>query len=104
VPVGMLTMRRLRAPARHKPGIEQHQRRALWPPPRETTSNIQNRAAGKPLCGRFGPGTDAHNQIQGVTSSRFDYRVRSSRAADAEVAPRLSLPRVRPLPVYLSLA
>jgi hypothetical protein len=54
--VGMLTMRRLKAPARHKPGIEQHQRRALWPPLRETASYLQNRAAGKPLCGRFGAG------------------------------------------------
>ena len=54
--VGMLTMRRLQAPARHKPGIEQHQRRALWPLLRETASYLQNRAAGKPLCGRFGAG------------------------------------------------
>jgi hypothetical protein len=54
--VGMLTMRRLQAPARHKPGIEQHQRRALWPHLRETASYLQNRAAGKPLCGRFGAG------------------------------------------------
>ena len=38
----------LQAPARHKPGIEQHQRRALWPPLRETASYLQNRAAGKP--------------------------------------------------------
>ena len=52
--VGTLTMRRLQAPARRKPGIEQHQRRAPRPPLRETTSNLQNRAAGKPLCGRFG--------------------------------------------------
>ena len=51
---GMLTMGRLQAPARHKPGIEQHQRRALWPPLRETASYLQNRAASKPLCGRFG--------------------------------------------------
>ena len=49
-------MRRLQAPARRKPGTEQHQRRVLWPPPRETTSNIQNRVVGKPLCGRFGAG------------------------------------------------
>ena len=38
--VGMLTMRCLQAPARHKPGIEQHQRRALWPPLRETASYL----------------------------------------------------------------
>ena len=55
--VGTLTMRRLQAPARHKPGIEQHQRRALWPHLRETASNLQKRAAGKPLCGRFGAGS-----------------------------------------------
>ena len=52
--VGMLTMGRLQAPARHKPDIYQHQRRALWPPLRETASYLQNRAASKPLCGRFG--------------------------------------------------
>ena len=80
--VVMLTMRRLQAPARHKPGVEQHQRRALWLPPREATSNIQNRAAGKPICGRFGAyqtfDWDRHrrpNMIARVTSSRFDYRV-----------------------------
>ena len=78
--VGMLTMRCLQAPARHKPGIEQHQRRALWPLLRETASYLQNRAAGKPLRGRFGAGQsfdwDRHrrpNMIARVTSSRFDY-------------------------------
>ena len=82
----MLTMRRLQAPARHKPGIEQHQRRALWPHLRETASYLQNRAAGKPLCGRFGAGQsfdwDRHRLAPAgptrfrVHDPRFDYRVR----------------------------
>ena len=95
--VGMLTMRRLQAPARHKPGVEQHQRRALWLPPREATSNIQNRAAGKPICGRFGAyqtfDWDRHrrpNMIARVTSSRFDY-VRVQGATDGANVP-MNLP------------
>ena len=39
--------------ARHEPGRDQHQRRALWPSMRETRSYIQNRAA-QPLRGRLG--------------------------------------------------
>ena len=35
-----LTMRRLQAPARHKLGSDQHQRRALWPPLRETAGRF----------------------------------------------------------------
>jgi Leucine-rich repeat (LRR) protein len=51
---GMLTMRRLQAPARHEPDIDQHQRRALWPSMRETSSYVQKRAVTQPLRGRFG--------------------------------------------------
>ena len=51
---GMLTMRRLQAPARHEPDIDQHQRRALWPSMRETRSFVQKRAAAQPLCDGFG--------------------------------------------------
>ena len=79
--VGMLTMRCLQAPARHKPGIEQHQRRALWPPLRETASYLQNRAAGKPLCGRFGAGQsfdwDMH-RLAPAGTTRFNESIRES--------------------------
>ena len=79
--VGTLTMRRLQAPARHKPGIEQHQRRALWPPLRETASYLQNRAASKPLCGRFGAGQsfdwDRHRLAPAATT-RFNESIRES--------------------------
>ena len=79
--VGMLTMRRLHSPARHKPGIDQHQRRALWPRLRETTSNIQNRAAGKPLCGRLGAGQsfdwDRH-RLAPAGTTRFNESIRET--------------------------
>ena len=51
---GMLTMRRLQAPARHEPDIDQHQRRALCALIRKTPSYVQKRAATQPLRGRFG--------------------------------------------------
>jgi hypothetical protein len=35
---GMLTMRRLQAPARHEPDIDQHHRRVLCPSLRETSA------------------------------------------------------------------
>ena len=44
----------LQAPARHKPDIDQHQRRALCALIRETSSYVQKRAATQPLRGRFG--------------------------------------------------
>ena len=47
-------MRRLQAPARHEPDIDQHQRRALCALIRETSSYVQKRAATQPLRGRFG--------------------------------------------------
>ena len=50
----MLTMRRLQAPARHEPDIDQHQRRALWPSMRKTSSYVQKRAAAQPLRDGFG--------------------------------------------------
>eukprot|EP01044_Picomonas_judraskeda_P011218 COSAG03_NODE_1508_length_3959_cov_27.988601_6_plen_192_part_00 len=53
---GMLTMRRLQAPARHEPDIDQHQRRALCALIRETGSYVQKRTATQPLRGRFRTG------------------------------------------------
>ena len=47
-------MRRLQAPARREPDIDQHQRRALCALIRETRSYVQKRAATQPLRGRFG--------------------------------------------------
>ena len=46
-------MRRLEAPARHKPHIDQHQRRALRRPIAETAGYIQKRSAAGPLHGRY---------------------------------------------------
>ena len=83
-----LTMRRLQAPARHKLGSDQHQRRALWPPLRET-------------AGRFGASQsfdwDRHrrpNVIARVHDPRFDYRVRQSAAMERtdRVSDRLGPP------------
>eukprot|EP01044_Picomonas_judraskeda_P024821 COSAG03_NODE_6980_length_980_cov_1.175936_2_plen_84_part_00 len=79
--VGTLTMRRLQAPARNKLGIDQHQRRALWPRVRKTASNLQNRAAGKPLRGRFGAGQsfdwDRH-RLAPAAATRFNESIRES--------------------------
>jgi hypothetical protein len=47
-------MRRLQAPARHEPDIDQHQRRALWSSVRKTRSYVQKRAATQTFRGRFG--------------------------------------------------
>ena len=71
----------LQAPARHKPGIEQHQRRALWPLLREIASYLQNRAADKPLRGRFGAGQsfdwDRH-RLAPAAATRFNESIRES--------------------------
>ena len=48
-----LKMGRLEAPARHKPHIDQHQRRALRRPIAETAGYIQKRSAAGPLHGRY---------------------------------------------------
>ena len=45
-------MRRLEAPARHKPHIDQHQRRALRRPIAEIGSNVQKRRVAGPLRGQ----------------------------------------------------
>ena len=47
-----LKMGRLEAPARHKPHIDQHQRRELRRSVAETAGYIQKRSADGPLHGR----------------------------------------------------
>ena len=49
-----MKMGRLEAPARHKPHIDQHQRRALRRSVAETMSYIQKRRPAGPLRGVFG--------------------------------------------------
>ena len=48
----MLKMGRLEAPARHKPHIDQHQRRAMRRSVAESTSYVQKSSATGPLRGR----------------------------------------------------
>ena len=49
-----LGLRRLEAPVRDKPGIDQHQRRVLRRSIAETTSYIQKRRPAGPLRGVLG--------------------------------------------------
>ena len=96
----------------HRLSIEQHQRRALWPPLRETASYLQNRAAGKPLCGRFGAGQsfdwDRHRLApaattrfneslpHGLTTARYRARVRGcARRAPDVICARYAAREVR---------